>query len=63
MTEQEKKEFIQSEFYDVELECTNCGSSPNGSINIPTGAYWDVYLYEIKYKCSCCGCHSCMTRV
>ena len=34
MTEQEKKEF-----YDVELECANCGSSPDESVNIPTGVY------------------------
>lgn len=63
MAEQETKELLQSEFYDVELECINCGSSPNDSVNIPTNVYWDVYLHEIKYKCSYCGCYGRMMRV
>jgi len=60
---EQKKEFRKSEFYDVELECINCGSSPDKSVDIPTGVYWDVYIHEIKYKCSYCGCDGRMVRV
>lgn len=52
----------KEEFYDIMLECANCGSSPDDPTNIPMGTYWEVYLEETEYKCDYCGCSRRMKR-
>jgi len=52
--EEETDEENESEIYEVDLDCSNCGNS--NSVEIPMGVLVSEFIK--KAKCETCGCIS-----